>query len=101
MTTAPWDPSVTAPDGLAPSSSTLSAGATDEFPTSHMQMGMMFQSMYAPGAGVYVQQQACHLDEAVDPDRLRIGEHAAAFRTRAAQPVPDLCTGHRGGHLGF
>ena len=41
------------------------------YPLSHMQEGMLFNSLYAPGSGVEVQQIACSLTERVDPDALR------------------------------
>jgi natural product biosynthesis luciferase-like monooxygenase protein len=45
---------------------------TDEYPLTYMQMGMLFHSLYAPGAGVYLQQQVCYLDEELDVAHLEM-----------------------------
>jgi amino acid adenylation domain-containing protein len=55
----------------------------DPYPLSPMQQGMLFQSLLAPGSGVYIEQLLCDLDEVVDEAALRqawvivIGRHAA------------------------
>jgi hypothetical protein len=54
----------------------------DAYPLSPMQQGMLFESLVAPGSGVYVEQLLCDLDEAVNKAALRqawmavIGRHA-------------------------
>jgi amino acid adenylation domain-containing protein len=51
------------------------------YPLSPMQQGMLFQSLLAPGSGVYVEQLLCDLEELVDEAALRqawatvIGRH--------------------------
>jgi amino acid adenylation domain-containing protein/non-ribosomal peptide synthase protein (TIGR01720 family) len=55
----------------------------DSYPLSPMQEGMLFQSLYAPGTGVYVQQLACTLRGALDPGALR----QAWERTFARHPA--------------
>src|SRR5258708_4394257 len=51
------------------------------YPLSPMQQGMLFQSLLAPGSGVYIEQLLCDLDEVVDEAALRqawvtvIGRH--------------------------
>jgi amino acid adenylation domain-containing protein len=56
-------------------------GIEDAYLLSPMQQGMVFQSLLAPGSGVYIEQLLCDLDEVVDEAALRqawvtvIGRH--------------------------
>ena len=58
-------------------------GIEDIYRLSPMQEGMLFDSLRAPGSGVYVEQHACTLSGEVDPAALRrawewaVGRHAA------------------------
>ncbi|MBV8744416.1 MAG: non-ribosomal peptide synthetase, partial [Xanthobacteraceae bacterium] len=43
----------------------------DVYPLSPMQRGMLFQTLLAPGSGVYVEQLLCNLNEVIDEVALR------------------------------
>ncbi|HEX2252380.1 MAG TPA: amino acid adenylation domain-containing protein [Thermoanaerobaculia bacterium] len=57
------EPRTTAP--AAPAAGAL-AGAEDLYPLTPMQEGMLYESLYAPGSGVYVTQLASRLDGDLD-----------------------------------
>ncbi|HSF43791.1 MAG TPA: non-ribosomal peptide synthase/polyketide synthase [Thermoanaerobaculia bacterium] len=61
-------------------------GIEDLYPLSPLQEGILFESLYAPGSGVYVEQVVCRLDGALHPAAL-----AEAFR-RIVERHPVLRT---------
>ncbi len=55
----------------------------DLYPLSPLQEGILFESVYAPGAGLYVEQLVCRLDGELDEEALI----AACRRVVASHPV--------------